>query len=341
MKTTAHKIWLLIDSREPGGIESHVLQLAEGLIQHKREVQVVFLTHYGEHPLRNELRHRGIPTISLDGSVRTLWRATRNQRPNLLHTHGYKAGLYGRLVARLCGIPAISTYHAGEIASGKLALYDWLDRISAGLANHVFAVSPQIAKRLPVNAELADNFVSTSGLINSSGTEIAFVGRLSKEKGPDRFLKLANHYPQQQFHIYGDGPMALALKNAAPVNIHFHGLQHDMSMVWPRIGLLVMPSRQEGLPMAALEAMARGIPLLASRVGALDQLISNNSGWLVSSGNSAELVEGLRQWLSMGIDEKRQIQFTVRKKIEHRFSANVAIPKLIKRYCQIAGYGEA
>ncbi|MCP3870944.1 MAG: glycosyltransferase family 4 protein [Gammaproteobacteria bacterium] len=338
MSTKTERFWLLLDSSKPGGIESHVLQLADGLTHHGREVQVVFLTHYGNHPLRNELHRRDIPTISLNGRLRALWQAIRKSRPSILHTHGYKAGLYGRLAARLCRIPVVSTYHAGEAPSGKLALYDWLDRKSAGLAAKVFAVSPQIARRLPVSAELADNFINTTGLKSSNGSQIAFVGRLSWEKGPDRFLQLAEQYSQQQFHLYGHGPMSSELERTAPANVQFHGLQSDMSRIWPRIGLLVMPSRHEGLPMAALEAMARGIPVLASRVGALDQLIeSGTNGWLVTPGDALELADRLHQWLELSKQDKRNLQHNARLKVEQRFSAAVAIPRLVNRYCRTAG----
>jgi len=327
------KIWLLLDSRQPGGIESHVLQLADGLKLYGKEVQVVFLQDYGDHPLRGALRDRGIASCSLSGSFISLRLALRQHRPAILHTHGYKAGIYGRLAALLCGIPSLSTYHAGEIGRGKMAIYDWLDRQSARLANKVFAVSPQIAKRLPINSELADNFVNTHGLSHSDGQQIAFVGRLSHEKGPDYFLQLARHFPQHHFHFYGDGPMASPLYREAPDNLHFHGMQRDMSVVWPHIGILVMPSRYEGLPMSALEAMARGIPVLASQVGALDQLIENGcNGWLISPGEQQQLQKRLGEWLTMPPTERQQLSLSARAKIEQRFSANIAIPQLLHHY---------
>ena len=335
MNTDIGKVWLLLDSRQPGGIESHVLQLANGLKLHNREVQVVFLKHHGDHPLRVALHCLEISSLSLDGSPFSLLRAMRKHRPAILHTHGYKAGIYGRLAARLCHTPSISTYHAGEISSGKLAIYDWLDRQSARLASKVFAVSPQIAERLPVRSELADNFVNTSGLSNSDGKQIAFVGRLSHEKGPDYFLQLAKHFPQLAFHFYGDGPMAAELHQTAPSNLHFHGMQNDMSRIWPQVGLLVMPSRHEGLPMSAIEAMARGIPVLANQVGALEQLIDNGrNGWLIPPGEFQPLQQRLEQWLHMPSIERQQLRLAAKIKVEQRFSANIAIPQLLQYYQQ-------
>jgi hypothetical protein len=337
MKRKKQSVWLLLDSRKSGGIESHVLQLAEGLHNHHEDVTVVFLTNYGKHPLRDELQRHGISTTCLDGRITTLWKAMRKARPSILHTHGYKAGIFGRMAALLCKVPVASTYHMGETPSGKLALYDWLDRQTARLAARVFAVSPQIAQRLPVDTEVVDNFVDITGLKISNGDRIAFVGRLSTEKGPDYFLRLASQIPECLFHVYGDGPQAMELKDSAPENIYFHGQQDDMASVWPGVGLLVMPSRHEGLPMAALEAMARGIPVLASRVGALDQLVdSGANGWLVTPGDGAELADRLRLWIDMSEQQRRQFKRAARQKIHQRFSADIAIPQLISNYWQIA-----
>jgi len=337
MKKKNNCIWILLDSRNPGGIESHVLQLANGLHKHNEDVLVVFLNYYGDHPLRDVLRKHGISTITLDGHITTLWKEVRKLRPSTLHTHGYKAGIFGRIVAMLCKVPVASTYHMGEIPSGKLALYDWLDRHTARFASSVFAVSPQIAQRLPVEAKVVDNFVDLSELEISNGDIIAFVGRLSTEKGPDYFLRLVSHFPNFNFHVYGDGPLAVQLKVSAPRNLHFHGQQNDMTSVWPRIGLLVMPSRHEGLPMAALEAMARGIPVLAYRVGALDQLVKSGiNGWLVTPGDENELADRLQQWIAMSEPQKCQFKQAARLTIQQRFSADIAIPLLISNYWRVA-----
>jgi hypothetical protein len=339
MKTNTmnNDVWLLLDSSKPGGIETHVLQLAEGLKRHGELVTVVFLNYYGEHPLHDALTNRNIRTISLDGRITTLFRTMRTNNPQIVHTHGYKAGIFGRLVSKICGIPCMTTYHAGEISGGKVAVYDWIDRKTAVLANQVNAVSTQIAKKLPVPAQINDNFVDTTEVKLSNGDQIAFVGRLSIEKGPDYFLQLSHRFPETFFHFYGDGPLTPDLESSAPENLHFHGQQNEMETVWPKIGLLIMPSRHEGLPMAALEAMARGIPVLASNVGALDQLIEpNTNGWLTTAGDIDQFAHHLDQWLGMSGHQKNRIKLAARQKVQHRFSAQIAIPKLVETYAQIA-----
>ncbi|WP_202973146.1 glycosyltransferase family 4 protein [Psychromonas sp. psych-6C06] len=330
-------IWLLLDSSKGGGIESHVMQLAEGLQQHGEQVEVVFLSNYGKHPMHDALLKQGINSRTLDGSFSMLTRTLKNTRPRVVHTHGYKAGILGRLAAWMNSIACISTFHAGEIATGKLALYDWLDRISAGLADHRFAVSPQIASRLPAKTSLFKNFVNNHNLTTSQGNQIAFVGRVSAEKGPDHFAALATTFANTRLHLYGDGPELASLQAHCPSNLILHGQQDDMSKVWPKIGLLVMPSRYEGLPMAALEAMARGIPVVAFNVGAFDTLIEHQcNGWLVEPGNLSELAKYIHQWQQASPQHKHFVQLACQQTIASQYCSDVAIPDLIENYHMVA-----
>jgi glycosyltransferase involved in cell wall biosynthesis len=331
------QICLLLDSSKPGGIESHVVELALGLHRHGQDILVLFLADHGEHPMRELLTLLGIANKTLDGRFLTLVNTLRKLRPGILHTHGYKAGIFGRLAARLCRVKVITTYHAGEIATGKLALFDWADRLTAIFANQSLAVSRQIAKRLPVRAKVINNFINTSNLCDSHGQQIAFVGRISSEKGPDYFVHLAHLFNACEFHVYGDGPELKQLQNSPPDNLFFHGQQSDMSQIWSRIGLLVMPSRHEGLPMAALEAMARGIPVLAYQVGALEHLIQTGvNGWLVKPGNIAGLVHCLDLWLASSESQKQAMKCAAKNTVLQRFSSQVVIPELLTTYHQLA-----
>lgn len=338
MVMTMHKICILLDSSGMGGIETHVQQLANGLAMAGQQVTVVLYQNIEQHPLVHSLQqsHPDIHLCQLNGTISALWAFLRRESPSILHTHGYKAGILGRLLAIPLVTSVVSTYHAGELPSGRVRAYDLLDRYLGFAAAARFAVSHEIRQRLPYSARVLDNFVDTRGLHQSQGQQLAFVGRLSHEKGPDRLLDLAQQFPEQNFDIYGDGPLATTLTRQPTANVTFHG-QSDMRHYWPYIGVLIMPSRYEGLPMAALEAMARGIPVIASNVGDLGRVIEHGiNGWLVDKNDANAFERALQQWLQLSQAERQQMQQQCITTIRSRFSTQAVIPTLLRTYWQIA-----
>lgn len=81
MKKRTNNIWIVLDSRGFGGIESHVEQLALGLKAANNQVSIVFLQNYGEHPLQRRLMFSGLDCIMLDGRIASLWQALKKKNP--------------------------------------------------------------------------------------------------------------------------------------------------------------------------------------------------------------------------------------------------------------------
>ncbi len=282
----------------------------------------------------------------LDGRLQNLIRALRSARPVLLHTHGYKANIMGRAAALVTGTPVAASFHAGLREPFPVSFYQRLDEFTSFAGGRI-AVSEPIARSLPYRAEFLDNFISAPPAPASPALPraVAFVGRLTHEKGFDLFCEIAakaaswrtgaiasprdlrrpphptlsprgEGFPGAtlcprgegfsqgrglsaasplpggerdrvrgdlgidapdllsgvEWHVYGDGPLRAQFENTHPF-IRFHGFTAALDEVWPRIGLLLMPSRAEGLPMAAIEALSHGVPVAASRVGGLPRAI--------------------------------------------------------------------
>jgi glycosyltransferase involved in cell wall biosynthesis len=337
-------IVLLLDSSGIGGIETHVATLAAALRRAGEDAQIVFLADHGENPFHAQLRTLDLPFAVLDGQVKSLWNGLRRLRPQWLHTHGYKAGLIGRLVARLQGLPVVSTYHAGERAPFPVGLYQRLDEWTGFLAEGI-AVSEPIARKLPFRAELIPNFIRIPEAISlplRSKPGVAFVGRLSPEKAPERFCALARLMPDRaRFHLYGDGPMRPALEAEFGGHVTFHGFRADMQAAWPEIDLLVIPSRAEGLPMAALEAIARGIPLIATDVGALASVIGEGeAGFLLPDGpDEAVIAAGLgalESWLARDDGARRALSAQARARAIRHFGEGPALLAIRAVYARAA-----
>ncbi|MFM2590007.1 glycosyltransferase family 4 protein [Vibrio sp. TBV020] len=332
----SNQVWLIVDSLTFGGIETHLLELANGLKQHKVPVKVWLVKRYSSEPqLVNKLQALGIDVGYLNQPethyLRYFIHLIKTQRPAVIHAHGYKASLLSKVARVLTGVKQISTYHAGETPSGKVWIYDAIDRYSAFVSNHSISVSDKISQKLPVSSAMFNNFIDDNDLPQSSGTSIAFVGRLSIEKGPDRFLKLAQLNPTLNFDVYGDGPMASELQSEATRNITFHGHQTDMAAIWENIRVLIICSRYEGLPMTALEAMGRSIPVISLDIGNLSHLIQHQqNGFIV--GSMDELNESLSRFISLDTKQLASIKTEARQTIKLAYSASAVIPQLLDLY---------
>ncbi|HYN78444.1 MAG TPA: glycosyltransferase family 4 protein [Lamprocystis sp. (in: g-proteobacteria)] len=338
--TPVGAIWLLLDSRGFGGVESHVLTLATALQGQGLPVRVVFLTDYGPHPLRAPLAERGIPFDVLAGGWGGLSSALAAAPPALLHTHGYKVGVFGRIAARLGRFACVSTYHAGEPGPGMVRYYNVLDRATAWLAGGIVAVSGPIASRLPRRTRVIDNFVPLAAAPTHLPRVAAFVGRLSHEKGPDLFCAMSvpltespdDQAPALRFVVYGDGPMRETLAAAYPL-VSFAGQQASMEGRWGEVGLLCMTSRHEGLPMAALESMAHGVPVAAFAVGGLPGLIeAGRNGWLVPPLDQAAFTAAVRAWGALDAAGRQAVSAAARATIAARYTPEAVLPRLFEVY---------
>lgn len=342
-----NEIWLLLDSQTFGGIETHVLELAKGLKAHQRQVRIIILTRYSPAPPiierleKSELSFSFLQDLAtINGSsVTQLSHAIETYQPRLLHCHGYKSSIIGKLTKLLyprLSLYQVSTYHAGETPRGRVWLYDALDRYTSFLSSHSLVVSNKIKEKIPSTTTMLNNFVSMpvhqpSPEFSSSSYRFGFVGRLSHEKAADRFLDLAIQFPDHQFDLFGDGPEREQLESRKADNCTFHGHQKNMKKVWQSIDVLVIPSRYEGLPMAALEAMSLGIPVIATAVGNLPQLINHSeNGYLAN--DPKELEACVNSWLSLSQNERTMLSQQAIETIYKTYSPQAVIPQLLACY---------
>ena len=136
-----------------------------------------------------------------------------------------------------------------------------------------------------------------------------------------------------EWHMWGDGPMRQELQSNYGDVVVFHGLVTDLGPVWPSIGLLVMPSRAEGLPMAALEALSSGVPLLASEVGDLPVLVQEDvSGWLVASGDLESACAAVGKWRSLDLERQTAMRRACWLTVREGFSEATHLGPILDAY---------
>jgi glycosyltransferase involved in cell wall biosynthesis len=331
-------IWQLVDSSGIGGIESHITNLTRALNAAGHITKIILLKRHNNNQWFEQLDSAELDWQALEGGFINLIKAIKSQRPNLIHTHGYKAGILGRIAAKICNIPVFSTFHAGERGAFPVSLYQTIDEWSSFLGERI-AVNNIIADKMPFKTQAIRNFI----LIKPHDTTtqkplvVGFVGRLSHEKGPDIFCKIAKSTnPSIPFHVFGDGPMREQLEAQHKERVTFHGVATNMSQVWPQIGLLLMPSRAEGLPMAALEALSHGIPILASNVGALPQIIKPNiTGWLHNYDDLIAFASSVKAWANLAPQTRSQISQNCIKHVTQHFGADEPLSQILQAYKKV------
>ncbi|HEY4261647.1 MAG TPA: glycosyltransferase [Schlesneria sp.] len=262
---------------------------------------------------------------SFPGVLWRLTRALRQFRPALLQTFLFHGNLIGRLAGCLAGVPHIV---AGiRVAERRCRWHVRLDRWTNSLVDHNVCVSQGVADFSVQEAGLKarkvsviPNGVDFANYANASPTDLGqlglkkqfpvviTVGRLEEQKGIRFLLNAATtvlqQHPDCQFLIVGDGPerpslAAMASSLGIGSSIHFAGHRGDVPGLLKASDLFVLPSLWEGMPNALLEAMAAGLPVIASAVeGSREIIKSDESGLLVPAGNSSELATAILRVLN-------------------------------------------
>lgn len=255
-----------------------------------------------------------------------LYRLIRHERPHIVHTHTAKAGFLGRLAARLAGVPVVvHTYH-GHVLHGYYGpLKTWLlrrmEQALAHLTDRIVAVSEQIKRDLvaygvappekiaviPLGFDLSPfvraqshrgEFRRELGL-NGSVRLVGIVGRIFPIKNHRLFLEaaaqVAAQEPATHFVIVGDGLLRAEMEHYARAlgiadRVIFTGWRRDLPRIYADLDVLVVSSDNEGTPVSAIEAMASGCPVVATRVGGLPDLITEGeTGYLVPPRDAEKL----------------------------------------------------
>jgi glycosyltransferase involved in cell wall biosynthesis len=260
---------------------------------------------------------RGQLDRSVPSSLRSLIQGTG---ADLIHAHGYKADVYAWLALRRAGVPLVSTCHTWYDNDFAVRLYGALDRRTLRSFDGVVAVSEDVRQRL-LRAGVAASrvhlirngidlhpFAAAPALRRQTrpadgALRIGLVGRLSVEKGIDLFLQAAAqvvaHHPGTRFFIAGDGSDRASLQDLIThlglgTTATLLGRLDNMPAFYGSLDLIVSASRQEGLPIALLESMASGLPVVATSVGAVPQVIRNGeTGLLVPSGEPSTLAAAI------------------------------------------------
>lgn len=313
------------------------------------------IQHYNLRWLRRSLD----PVSDLRGVIEVR-QFLREVRPALLHAHSSKAGVVGRIAARTSGVPVIFTAHGWSFTEGvppmQRALYKAIDRITVPFAAQVISVS-EFDRQLALKNRVghADRIATvhngmpdiTSDMLADPGVtppRLIMVARFEPQKDHETLLRALATLRDLPWtlSLVGDGPLsermsALAAETGIKERIDFCGYRPAVAELLAESQIFVLASNWEGLPLTIVEAMRAGLPVVASDVGGVAELIDEGAtGYLVSPRSAAALAAALRPLIA-DAELRRRLGSAGRRRYTASFTFEHMYRKTMAVYDRVAG----
>jgi glycosyltransferase involved in cell wall biosynthesis len=346
-------VTLLTERLDPTRYESILVTGTEGpgegnyLALHGRAIRNVVTVP----ALGREIGPRDLPALG------ALVRLIRRTRPHIVHTHTAKGGTLGRTAAALCRVPVIvHTFHGhvlqGYFSPARTRLFLGIERALARVSDCLVAVSSRVREELlalgigtpsafdvvPLGLDLepfAGSAARRGELRRELGLSpevplVGIVARLVPVKAHEVFLEAAQVVAQAhsaaQFLIVGDGERRAELEQLAAraglsARVRFLGWRGDLDRVYADLDVAVLTSKNEGSPVALIEAMAAGRAVVATQVGGVPDVVTDGvTGRLVPGGDAVAAAHGIIGLLQHP-DQRAQLGGAARAFVLDRFGA--------------------
>ncbi|UCD29746.1 MAG: glycosyltransferase [Planctomycetota bacterium] len=309
-----------------GGVPLHLYRLATRLPPDKFQVRIISLADVG--PVGDRLRRAGIPVFACEArsprDIGALWRLgiqLRTYRPDILHSLLFHANIAARIVGPMAGIPINRIICEIQTAERERHWHLAVDNLTCRLCRCQVGNSPSVVAYLRQHAHIPDarlrcmlggvdfeEIASARPLARESlglSQDEAFIiwtGRLDPVKGFEEMLSAFGQVCttiQARLAIVGEGPYRptverLIRENGLSEHVLMLGMRSDVPALLQTADVFLLCSRTEGLPNSLLEAMAAGLPVVATDVAGSRDLISpGDTGVLVRAQSSEEIAKGL------------------------------------------------
>jgi len=348
----------LVESLGRGGLEQIVETLACGLHGDRFDVSVLTLT--GEGPVADAIRRRGViveragcPPVLRPATVGQLARRLRAVDERVVHGHGWLAGALARLAGWRAGIPC-RVAHRHTTDEGETLRHRIFERAVGGLGRTICCSEAVRASAIlengasPLRTEVVYNGVSVGRFgrrlpaPKKTSPTLINVASLRRLKGHRVLLESASRLSARgvrfRLQLVGDGPerdylervtRALGLED----RVEFLGERDDVPALLARADLFVFPTTgREGLGLAAIEAMAAGLPVVASEIGGLPEVVrQGRTGYLVSPGDPDALEKAILDLLSEP-EHARALGAEGRRRVEAHFGSEAMVARVEATY---------
>jgi glycosyltransferase involved in cell wall biosynthesis len=357
-----HRVAQLINTDGPGGAERVVAEVATAL-QASGVETVVFVPRDGEGWLERQLEGSGVTVdyCHIDrplspASARALAGAFRRHRIDVVHSHEFSMGVYGAWASWLAGIPHVVTMHGGRYYAERLRRRLAL-RAAVAVSADTIAVSTTCARDISRELVIRQSrikmipngvrFVPPQRVtlrhelgLRTGDRLIVALGNLYPVKGHDHLIEalalIADRHPTVHVAIGGRGDLADRLMDRARAHglqarVHLLGLRADVAAVLAAADIFALPSLSEAMPLALLEAMFAGRPIVASDVGDVRIVLDEGrAGVLVPPGDDAALATALDRLLADAVEAH-----ALGERAGRRARAEYDLSRMVDRYVDV------
>ena len=360
----------LTTTLEVGGTERMLSYLARGLDAAKFNVTVACLKHGG--PIADELSRAGVSVVSLrmksklDYAVAfRLYRLLRERRIDILHSYLFHANLLSRIVGRLARVPVIISSERTMGFEGRHRLL--INRLTSPLAD-AYTGNAEAVRQFMISEiglpegrtvvihngvdlkrfdiEVDRNAVRKRLGLSPTDVVCASVARLDEQKGISYLIeaarKVVEEKPDTRFIIVGDGPLRKSLEGLSTrlgleEHVLFLGARNDVAEILKASDVFVLPSLWEGFPNVVLEAMASGLPVVATKTSGTPEAVADgDTGLLVEPKDAQGLAEAIRTMVS-DEQQRRAMGARGKKRVMELFSLEKMITANEELYLRLAG----
>ena len=353
----------LVTTIEFGGLEKVVLDLVRRRARETFEMHVMCLETAGA--LAPRFAELGIPVETIGRPGDWYWQRVvrlalrlRALRPRVLHTHNPGPHLHGALAARLARVPVlVHTKHGRNRVERRIVRI--INRFAASRSDCVVAVSddaaavsrdiervPSVKIRTIHNGVDLDHYAYRGPRAGRTDLRAVTVARLDPVKDQATLLRalrlIVDREPSFSVDVIGDGPARSELE-ALRAELHlerhcrFHGFQDDVRPFLAQADVFVLTSISEGIPLTLLEAMATGLPGIATDVGGnREVIVPGETGYLVPPRSPAAFAEAVLR-LRTEPAELDRLGLGSRRRVEEEFSLAVMVARYEALYQDLLG----
>lgn len=341
---TATYLFNLLKGLETSGVET-LLAVGRVPINEREDGRIEQLNYR-----RIQKLSRAISPFSDVRARNQIWQVVEHYKPDVIHSHTFKAGLLVR--SKSSSIPIIHTFHGHHLYDpdyGKISklILNSIERELANKSRKIITIGAKVGYELvEVGIGREDQYLSIppgvqtpklenrtkllkSYSISSGPLNILWMGRLTRVKRPDRVIDLAKHFPECNFIVAGDGELRTELESKASSNVHFLGVQSSDEM-FSIADILLMTSDSEGMPLTLIEGQMAGIPAVATDVGSVSEIIENEVTGLITSTEINQIASGLAMLINNSM-----LRSAMGKKAKKRALELFTIDKMVRSHIMV------